>query len=154
AKVIGSSIRSQTGAVIGTPRMMSPEQCSFDDVDPRTDVYAAGLALYELVTGRGPFDEHRGDVDALRFAHMNCAPPRPSTFAPVPSRIEGVILRALAKRPEDRFSSAATMADALRDVRGERRRTRGSAPPPRPSGAGLLDDTTVVGPPPFAAIEI
>jgi serine/threonine protein kinase len=134
--------RSCAGVALGTPRMMAPEQHRFEHVDPRTDVYAVGLLLYELVAGRGPFDEHRGNAVAMQFAH--CARPAvpPSAFAPVPGRLEELILRAIAKAPEERFGSAREMADALREVRGERRRRRGSAPPPAPSGWMLTDATT------------
>jgi serine/threonine protein kinase len=152
AKVTGSDVRSQTGVVVGTPRMMSPEQLSFGEIDPRTDVYAAGLALYELVTGRGPFDDARGSISALRLAHCSRVPPRPSVFARVPERIERLILRALAKSPADRFVSAAQMAEALREVRGERRRVRGRAPTPLPSDPE--EDTTDVCPPPAPSSDV
>lgn len=104
------------GSAIGTARCMAPEQHTSGAVDPRTDVYAAGLALYELVAGRGPFDEARGNEHAMRFAHCERLPPRPSRVSPqaIPRQVEEAILRALAKRPDDRFASAAEMAEALR----------------------------------------
>ena len=106
------------GAIVGTLRSMAPEQFTpgIVGIDPRADVYAAGLALYELVTGRGPFDELRGLPLALQFAHCERTPPTPSqvTGRPIAAGVEAAILRALAKAPSDRFQSAREMADVLR----------------------------------------
>lgn len=103
------------GIAIGTPRSMAPEQHAALETDARTDVYAAGLVLYELVTGRGPFDESNRNVHALSLAHRHRTPPAPSRRAPqpIPPAIERVILRALEKRPAARFASASEMATAL-----------------------------------------
>ncbi|WP_437646010.1 serine/threonine-protein kinase [Sorangium sp. So ce362] len=103
-------------AVIGTPRMMAPEQCAARPIDPRADIYAMGLVLYELVAGRGPFDELRGRRDELRFAHCEREPPPPSRFAPqpIPAALDTLILRAIAKAPEHRFQTAADMEAAAR----------------------------------------
>ncbi len=115
------------GTAIGTPRTMAPEQCAHREVDPRADLYAAGLALYELVAGRGPFDELRGQPEALRYAHCERTPPPPSTVAPqwIAPAVEAAILKALAKAPEHRFQSAAEMAATLRRLA---RRLAGSDP--------------------------
>ena len=104
------------GAVVGTLRSMAPEQFAQAAVDARADVYAAGLALYELIAGRGPFDELRGLPLALQFAHCERAPPPPSRLArrPIAVGVEAAILRALAKSPADRFQSADEMASVLR----------------------------------------
>ncbi|WP_437503990.1 serine/threonine-protein kinase [Sorangium sp. So ce1099] len=103
-------------AVVGTPRTMSPEQCAAQPIDPRADIYAMGLVLYELVAGRGPFDELRGQRDALRLAHCEREPPPPSRLAPQPisAALERLILRAIAKAPEHRFQTAADMEAAVR----------------------------------------
>jgi eukaryotic-like serine/threonine-protein kinase len=103
------------GVSLGTPRTMAPEQCALRGVDPRADIYAAGLSLYELCVGRGPFDEIQ-EPHALRFAHCTRRPPRPAEIAPqpIPPDVEGAILRALAKAPEERFQSAREMAMTLR----------------------------------------
>ncbi|MEP7119315.1 MAG: serine/threonine-protein kinase [Byssovorax sp.] len=104
------------GAVVGTLRSMAPEQFAQAAVDARADVYAAGLALYELVAGHGPFDELRGLPLALQFAHCERTPPAPSRLArrPIAAGVEAAILCALAKSPADRFQSAREMASALR----------------------------------------
>ncbi|KYF97957.1 protein kinase, partial [Sorangium cellulosum] len=106
-------------AVIGTPRTMAPEQCASLPIDPRADIYAMGLVLYELVAGRGPFDELHGRRDALRFAHCEREPPPPSRFAPqeIPAALDRVILRAIAKAPEHRFQTADDMDAAVRRLR-------------------------------------
>lgn len=124
------------GASPGTPRTMAPEQCRGEPVDARADLYAAGLALYELVVGRGPFDHLRGDGNALRFAHSERAPTPPSRLSPrVGPDLDALILRALAKDPAHRFQTAAEMAAALRTLiapprppRSRRRRARRSSP--------------------------
>jgi serine/threonine protein kinase len=126
AKIAGEQASfTLPGAVVGTLRSMAPEQFTQADVDPRADVYAAGLALYELITGRGPFDELRGLPLALQFAHCERTPPTPSrlTGRPIAAAVEAAILRALAKAPADRFQSAREMADVL----------RGLVPPRRPA---------------------
>ncbi|MDI3290951.1 serine/threonine-protein kinase [Polyangium sp. 15x6] len=99
------------GASLGTPRTMAPEQFEGKPVDGRTDLYALGLVLYELVAGRGPFDDIQ-DLDALRFAHLDRIPAPPSCFAPqpIPAALDAWILRALEKDPDDRFASAEAMA--------------------------------------------
>lgn len=120
----GASTAGATGhGVLGTARSMAPEQHLSGPVDARADIYAAGLLLYELVAGRGPFDEVRGREHAMRYAHCERRPPPPSRFAPqeIPPAVEEAILKAIAKRPEHRFQSAGEMAAALRELRARER---------------------------------
>ncbi|MDI1481844.1 serine/threonine-protein kinase [Polyangium sp. y55x31] len=107
----GSEGPGARGASLGTPRTMAPEQFEGKPVDGRTDLYALGLVLYELVAGRGPFDDIK-DLDALRFAHLDRIPAPPSWFSPqpIPAALDAWILRALEKDPDDRFASAEAMA--------------------------------------------
>jgi serine/threonine protein kinase len=107
--------RTQTGARVGTPAYMSPEQIRGVAVDARTDVYAAGVLLFEACTGQRPF---RGESEfELLKGHMEEAPPSPRALrAEVPPQLEQIILHALAKRPEERFQSTAAMANALGQV--------------------------------------
>ena len=128
AKVMGSAVgHTERGVAVGTPRSMAPEQCVLGQVDARADIYAAGLALFELIAGEGPFDELRGNAEALRFAHCARTPPPPSQLAPQPidAAVDAVVLRAIAKSPADRFQSAREMSAALRALLAnpERRRT-------------------------------
>ncbi|MBI2389956.1 MAG: serine/threonine protein kinase [Deltaproteobacteria bacterium] len=106
AKVAGSAKLTRTGMVFGTPHYMSPEQASGGAIDGRTDVYALGVIMYEMFTGRVPFeaDTYMG----VLTKHMFEAPVPPSQLAG-PARelgaLEDVTLKALAKRPEDRYAS-------------------------------------------------
>jgi eukaryotic-like serine/threonine-protein kinase len=147
AKTLGpGSSRTAHGSVVGTVRSMAPEQHASGDADPRTDIYAAGLSLYELVAGRGPFDEVQGNDHAMRFAHCERPPPRPSLVSPqaIPQAVEGVILRALAKRPDARFASAGEMAEALRSLSSAAARAVPAdiASPASVAGAFLREPTT------------
>ncbi|HET9621232.1 MAG TPA: serine/threonine-protein kinase, partial [Kofleriaceae bacterium] len=110
------SPRTRTGALLGTPQYMAPEQISgAAGVDARTDLYAAGVVVYELATGKLPFV---GETlfDLMR-AHLEEPPPPPRAVRrDLPPALEQVILTALAKRPEARFASAAAMAHALQQA--------------------------------------
>lgn len=105
------------GTLVGTPGYAAPEQILAETVDARTDVYAAGLVAYLLVAGRGPFDD-AGDTRAVLRAHLSQAPSAPSLVCsePLPPELDEVILKALEKRPQDRFQSAAEMRAALAEV--------------------------------------
>ena len=111
----GGAPRTVTGARMGTPAYMSPEQIRGGSVDPRTDVYSAGVALYEALTGTRPFP---GDSEfELMRGHLEQTPPSPRSLRPqVPPELESVIMNALAKQPESRFQSARAMANALTHV--------------------------------------
>ncbi|WP_437620907.1 serine/threonine-protein kinase [Sorangium sp. So ce1151] len=109
-----SLYQTEEGVLVGTPRYLSPEQASGVAVDARTDVYAAGVVLYTLLAGRGPFEHVRPLHDLLR-AHASEIPAPPSRYAPrpVPPELDGAIMRALEKRPELRFPSAPAFAAEL-----------------------------------------
>ena len=127
AKVMGSTLgHTERGVAMGTPRSMAPEQCALGKIDPRADIYAIGLALFELIAGCGPFDELRGNPDAMRFAHCVREPLPPSQLAPQPidAATDAAVLRAIAKAPADRFQSAREMSAALRALLNDRRRRR------------------------------
>jgi YVTN family beta-propeller protein len=102
-----------SGEWIGTLDYASPEQIEGGTVDARSDVYSLGCVLYELLTGRIPYE--RDDDVAKLWAHVNAPPPRPSEAVEgLPSGLDEVILRALAKRPEERPPSAGDLARAAR----------------------------------------
>jgi len=104
--------RQERTAFAGTAEYASPEQCEErSDLDPRADLYAIGVLVFEMLTGRAPFT---GDAQAIREAQIGLRPPRPSQFAPVPAAVDDFVLRALAKDRRRRFASAAQMNAALR----------------------------------------
>lgn len=105
---------TQSGAYLGTPAYMAPEQCADSaEVDARADVYALGAVLYELLTNRKPFESD--SLTALLAEIFNRSPDRPSSIVEfVDPRLEAICLKALAKKPEDRYPSAAAFAEDLR----------------------------------------
>ncbi len=108
---------TEADMIFGTPDYMSPEQVAGDELDPRSDVYAAAVLLYELVCGKVPFDAP--SALATMTAHLHDPPPPPSAKAPdrdIPPGLDAVILRALSKKPEERFASAKDFARALRNA--------------------------------------
>ncbi len=121
---------TKTGAIIGTPTYMSPEQALGHAVDARTDLYSAGVILYELLAARVPFD---GPNPMAVLSHHITEPPTPlrglSTPIVVPRDVEHIVLSALAKKPDDRMASAEEFRRALAavgtDVAGPRTRSVG-----------------------------
>ncbi len=116
----GQAAVTQTAAVIGTAQYLSPEQARGETVDARSDVYASGCVLFELLTGDPPFT---GDSPvAVAYQHVREEPNRPSEVNPqVPAALDAVVLKALSKNPANRYQSAAEMrADLVRVLSGQR----------------------------------
>jgi serine/threonine protein kinase len=122
---------TETGMIVGTPRFLSPEGAMGRRVDERADIYAVGLLLYEMLAGRGPFD-HLGNDALVLTAHASDEPEPPSRFAeqPIPEELDRLILKALSKQPERRFSSAFEFERALSAVRLDGTPTKESERPP------------------------
>jgi serine/threonine protein kinase len=99
--------------LVGTPRYASPEQVRGQLVDVRTDVYSAGLVLYFLLAGRGPWDDQTNAADAMRAQIFLPPPPLWSFGVPLGAQLEQVVARALAKSPEERFPTARAFHEAL-----------------------------------------
>ena len=121
AKLTGDqkiSHRTRTGMVLGTPAYMSPEQCEGKgQIDHRTDCYALGVLLYEMVTGTVPFQgEGYGEV---LVQHITQPPAPPSTVVPsIDPNVEAILLRALEKKPDDRYASMDAFIQAMQDPAG------------------------------------
>jgi eukaryotic-like serine/threonine-protein kinase len=114
----GATTMTQTSAVIGTAQYLSPEQARGESVDARSDVYAAGCVLFELLVGHPPFV---GDSPvSVAYQHVREDPKAPSDInRDVPPDVDAIVLKALAKNPLNRYQSAQEMrADALRAVSG------------------------------------
>jgi eukaryotic-like serine/threonine-protein kinase len=138
----GTSQMTETGSIVGTAQYLSPEQARGGEVDPRSDLYSLGIVLYELLTGKTPFEGETPVEIAMK--HLSTAPQPPSKLRPdIPPELDMVVLRALAKNPEDRYQSADEMeADLDRVARGA-----------NVSAATVDTATQVLRRPPAAAAE-
>ena len=118
ARLVGAQRQTRTGAAVGTPSYMSPEQLLGQEVDGRADVYAVGTLLYELSTGHLPFEV---DGDYLRMiAQLQQIPPVASTHdASLPPGLDRIVARALQKDPDDRYSTSGEFRDALEELERE-----------------------------------
>jgi len=117
AQAMGSGPRlTQTNTSVGTPEYMSPEQGQGERVDGRSDIYSLGIVLYQMLTGRVPFQSTTPVATLYQVVHEPPPPPRLLNPA-IPAYLESIILRCLAKQPAQRFATAKEMADALRQRR-------------------------------------
>jgi beta-lactam-binding protein with PASTA domain/tRNA A-37 threonylcarbamoyl transferase component Bud32 len=112
ARAVSAVTITHPGTVLGTVQYLAPEQARGAPVGRASDIYSLGAVLYEMLTGRLPFD---GDTPiAIALKHLREPPPRPRALQPdVPVRLEGIVLKAMAKRPDDRYRSARDMAEDL-----------------------------------------
>jgi serine/threonine-protein kinase len=149
---IDTTSLTMTGMVMGTPSYMSPEQCQGRDSDHRSDLFSAGVVLYELLSGERPF---RGSPEMIAYNICNETPPPPSQVSalPLPPAIDEIVAIALAKLPEQRFQNAHAFNHALQLAAGS---TTGTAAPLEatvvnlahvelePPPKGEWDDTTLM----------
>jgi beta-lactam-binding protein with PASTA domain/predicted Ser/Thr protein kinase len=122
----GASEITQTGSVMGTAQYLSPEQAQGLEVTPASDIYSVGVVLYEMLTGRVPFEGDSAVAVALKQVSEQAMPPSALNPA-VPPALDRVVLRALAKDPGNRFASAEEFSRALDAAEAD------------PTGAGLSD---------------
>src|ERR1700751_2732606 len=111
----GTSQMTETGSIVGAAQYLSPEQARGGEVDPRSDLYSLGVVLYELLTGNTPFDGETPVEIAMK--RVSSTPKPPSKLRPdIPRELDMVVLRALAKNPDDRYQSADEMEGDLEGV--------------------------------------
>jgi beta-lactam-binding protein with PASTA domain/predicted Ser/Thr protein kinase len=121
----GASEITQTGSIMGTARYLSPEQAQGHAVGARSDLYAIGIMLYELLTGTVPFEGE--SVVAIALRHLSEPPRPPSTIVPsISPNLDAIVMRALEKDPERRFADADEFLGALEAERERLRRDDGS----------------------------
>ncbi len=167
AKVAGASKLTRDGMVFGTPHYMSPEQAAGEPLDHRVDVYSLGVVMYEMATGRTPFeaDTYMG----VLTQHLHIMPTRPSELlgSDCLGALEDIILRCLAKRPSQRFDGMDQLVAELRSfersleassgapLRRVVRAAEGDGPPLRPDPGvdSLRNRETAVAPPPRLAAD-
>ncbi len=130
-----SDFRTGTGAILGTPAYMSPEQCEGKPVDARSDLYALGLIIYELCAGALPFPP-TPSIPQMLIAHVTQVPPDLATRAPeVPPELARFVMSLLAKTPAERPAGADAVIAALEAMPAMWGGTRGTAPAPAVDGA-------------------
>lgn len=143
---------TEAGSVIGTAQYLSPEQARGDEVTAASDCYAVGIVLYEMLTGRVPFDG--GPPVAVAMKQISDEPVSPRIVEPtVPRELEAVVLRSLAKRPSERYRTAEEMSRALAEARAAIDGTGGPTRVMAAAGGGgttgqMTAATRVAGPPP------
>ncbi len=140
AKILGGQQHTATGAIIGTPAYMAPEQVRGEALDGRADIYSLGIVLYEMAAGRPPFE---GDsAMTVMLKHVNEAVPDIRSKAEVPPALKEVLDRVLSKQPGLRYQTAGDFAAALRNIAQ------------RPYSADKTDTVVPVVPPPAGATMI
>src|SRR5512139_2672069 len=117
AKIVSATKLTASGAMVGTPAYMSPEQGRGEPGDERSDIYSLGVMLYQLLAGRLPYD---ADTPiALVLKHINDPLPLPTALRPdLSPELERVIVKALAKKPEDRYQTVGAMTADLKSAMG------------------------------------
>jgi serine/threonine-protein kinase len=136
ARMRTANVQTQVGIVLGSPRYMSPEQVAGKRAEPRSDLFSVGVILYEMVTGKPPFNGE--DVTSVMFQILNFVPPPPSSVNPeVPEMLDFIVAKAIAKAPADRYGSTRELASDLRDCQ---RRLQAAEVPV--TGAALTATTT------------
>jgi len=118
AKHQGAGVKTSHGLILGSPGYMSPEQAAGEDVDPRSDIYSLGVTMYQMLTAELPF---QGDTSAVMAQHITKPAPSPSALnGSISKALNRVILKMLAKQPEDRFQTTAELIDALNSLSKKR----------------------------------
>jgi serine/threonine-protein kinase len=154
ARAVAEASMTVTGTTLGSVHYFSPEQARGDEVTGSSDVYSLGIVLYEMLTGRRPFE---GDSAAgVALKRLNEDPPPPESFVPVPSGLSAIVMRALQREPADRYPDAGSLAEALRTWQKDPAAaaalaaTAGAAGAAAAAAAPPSGEPTVYVPPPVA----
>ncbi len=138
-----ASAVTRAGTFIGTPAYMSPEQCALLPVDTRADIYTCGVLLFQLVTGRLPFEGQTPLHTSV--LHIHEPPPSPSSFSPdIDPRLAALILKTLSKRPAERHQTARHLGASLRKLLPDIPETRVGLARGDAHGAGTSTRPTAV----------
>ncbi len=141
-KIVGEKHHTATGAVVGTALYMGPEQIRGEHPDHRVDIYSLGVMLFEMISGRPPFDAD--SAMTIMMMHLNDPVPDLSEINPdTPDSLKAVIEKSLAKDPNDRFQSAEEMAAALREILEQ----------PKPEEVGPPSQETMIEEPEETVVE-
>jgi serine/threonine protein kinase len=143
AQIVGGTSYTLSGVLMGTPHYMSPEQGRGEKVDHRSDLYSLGILVYEMLAGHPPFE---ADTPlAILMKHLHDPLPLGGPARRIPAPFEPLLLKALAKAPEDRYQSAEEMSAALREAAAACGVQEASAPRPVPPPvtAARIEDTPV-----------
>src|SRR5215211_1122098 len=139
ARAVGATTISHTGDILGSAKYMSPEQAAGDQVGPASDLYSLGVVLYEMLTGRVPFEVETPDEVPIR--HAVAPPRRPKEVNPeIPEELDSITMKLLATSPEDRYESAEELIQELQQVRAD------IPSPPRSSTNGTTAETVLGAP--------
>jgi serine/threonine-protein kinase len=114
--LLDASSRETAGRFLGTLRYAAPEQLRGEPPTPKMDIYAVGLVLYEMIAGRGPFDDE-GDPHRIAAAHLHRMPTPLSRYVPVPKELDALLFAVLAKDPDARPRDAFALAASLRTLK-------------------------------------
>src|SRR5688572_7264597 len=113
ARAVAEASMTVTGTTLGSVHYFSPEQARGDEVTGASDVYALGIVLFEMLSGRRPFEGDSAAAVALK--RLNEDPPTPAAMGrPLPAGLESIVMRGLAREPAERFPDAGAFAEALR----------------------------------------
>ena len=154
ARAVAEASMTVTGTTLGSVHYFSPEQARGDEVTGSSDVYSLGIVLYEMLTGRRPFEADSAAGVALK--RLNEDPPPPESFVPVPSGLSAIVMRALQREPADRFPDAGSFAEALRTWQKDPSAAAAMAAAAGVAGAAAMaavpssGEPTVYVPPPVA----
>src|SRR5262245_1342114 len=115
ASEVATMMKTAAGTTLGTVAYMSPEQALGEQIDERTDIFSLGVVLFEMLTGKRPFTGTTATAVSMQIVQTP-VPPLTSVNRSVPRELDPIVAKALAKKPDDRYASAATLAAELRSV--------------------------------------